>query len=34
MGYFKDFLVNIDTLADEEAPIHRINIDGKTEYKS
>ena len=24
----------IDTLADEEAPIHKINFDGKTSYKS
>ena len=28
------FLKNIDTLADDEAPIHKIHIDGNTEYKS
>ncbi len=28
------FLKNIDILADDEAPIHRINLDGKTVYHS
>lgn len=28
------FLENIDNLADDEAPIHRINMDGNTKYKS
>ena len=28
------YLSYIDQLADEEAPIHRINIDGATKYKS
>ena len=28
------FLKYIDVMADDEAPIHRINIDGETEYKS
>ena len=28
------FLENIDNLADDEAPIHRINLDGNTKYKS
>ena len=28
------FLENIDTLADDEAPIHRMNMDGNTQYKS
>ena len=27
-------LKSIDILADEEAPIHRINMNGKTVYKS
>ena len=27
-------LKRIDCLADDEAPIHRINLDGNTEYKS
>ena len=29
-----NFLKNIDILADDEAPIHRINLDGKTVYHS
>lgn len=28
------FLKSIDTLADDEAPIHKINLDGNTQYKS
>ena len=28
------FLKSIDILADEEAPIHRINLEGKTKYQS
>ena len=28
------YLKYIDALADDEAPIHKINIDGNTEYKS
>ena len=28
------FIENIDNLADDEAPIHRINMDGNTKYKS
>ena len=28
------FLKNVDSLADDEAPIHKINLDGNTEYKS
>ena len=27
-------LKDIDVLADDEAPIHRMNIDGNTRYKS
>ena len=29
-----NFLKSIDNLADDEAPIHRINLDGNTAYKS
>ena len=28
------FFKYIDVMADDEAPIHRINLDGETEYKS
>ena len=28
------FFQEIDTLADEEAPIHKISFDGETAYKS
>ena len=28
------FLKHIDTLADDEAPNHKLSIDGNTEYKS
>ena len=30
----ESFLKYVDSLADDEAPIHKINLDGHTEYKS
>ena len=29
-----EFLKNVDILADDEAPIHQINFEGKTKYPS
>ena len=29
-----NYLKNVDSLADDEAPIHRINLDGNTTYQS